>query len=150
MTVHSVKIGAIMRMILFGILISGLTVSFGEEGTETDFSSPEATFASFVEAVLQRDQDAAVRCFAADLQAGLAEEWEQDELPDSVEFEVVGKFIEEDYAELEIRIWDDLTEEEVVETMYFVLEEDGWKLTLPDLSEAIYGYDTMGEDYEEW
>ncbi|MBN2620865.1 hypothetical protein JXB22_07215 [candidate division WOR-3 bacterium] len=139
-----------MRIILLGIIACSIAAVYGEAGTEVDFSSPEATFNTFVKAVLGRDQDAAVECFAADLQAEMSDPWEEDELPDSVEFEVVDEYVEEAYAELEISIWDDLTEETVVETMYFVLEQGEWKMTWPEYDEPWYDYDTMGEDYEEW
>lgn len=139
-----------MRRILFGILVCGIAVVYGKAGVETDFSSPEATFGTFVNAVLARDQDVAVECFAADLQAEMSEPWEQEELPDSVRFEVVNEYVEEAYAELEISIWDDLTEETVVETMYFILEQDEWKMTWPEYEEEWDDYDSMSEDYGEW
>jgi hypothetical protein len=139
-----------MKKVIFGLVVCSLMVLFGEKGIAPDFSSPEATFGTFVKAVLGRDQDVAVECFAADLQADMSDPWEEDELPDSVEFEVVNEYIDEISAELEISIWDDLTEETVVETMYFVLEQGEWKMTWPEYDEPWYDYDTMGEDYEEW
>jgi hypothetical protein len=124
--------------------------SFGDEGVIADFSSPEATFNTFVEAILDRDQDLAIQCFSIEMEAELSEGWEEEELPDSVAYEVIDDYYEDDYAELDIRIWDDIAQEEIVETFYFILEDDGWKMTWMDYDEPYYDYDSMGEDFEEW
>jgi hypothetical protein len=139
-----------MKSILLGILVCGLVVTFAEEGVVPDFSSPEATFNTFVEAILHRDQDLAIHCFSMDLEADLSEGWEEEELPDSVVYEVIDEYHEEDYAELDIRIWDDIAQEEIVETFYFILEDDEWKMTWMDYDDPYYDYDSMSEDFEEW
>lgn len=139
-----------MRSIVLGIIVCCVMFAFGDNNVVADYSSPEATFSTFVDAILQRDQELAIKCFSIDLEAELSEGWEEDELPDSVAFEVVDEYFEEDYAELEIRIWDNIAQEELVETFYFVLEDEGWKMTWMDYDEPYYDYDSMSEDLEEW
>ena len=92
----------------------------------------------------------AVRCFSIDLEAELSEGWEEEDLPDSVEYEIIDEYMEEDYAELDIEIWDDLAQEAIIETFYFILEDEGWKMTWMDYDDPYYDFDTMSSDFEEW
>jgi hypothetical protein len=136
---------------LFLLTCSLFILSNAEQAKGADLSTPSATFATFVQAVLDRDKKLAASCFETELQDMINEEWNTDELPDSVVFEIVSEEINEDgdQATCEISIWDDIAYEEIVETLLFVKEEDGWKITYDlDYDDYYDVYDTTLE--EEW
>lgn len=78
-------------------------------------------------------------CITENIRDELSEEWSADELPDSVVWNVEDEEFFEDAAALKITLWDDLDRQEVTEVIWFLLEDDGWKLSM-EPPEEYYEY----------
>lgn len=122
-----------MKIISFSLLFISLLIA---NDISDRFATPRSTFDTFIDAVLDKDKDLALLCFSVTIRNEIAQEWEDEELPDSIWYEITSEEIDEDAAVIEVTMWDDLTDREVDEMLWFVLEEDGWKIVFepPDQS----------------
>lgn len=112
---------------------------------EPDFSTPEATFDTFVKAVCAKDKKLCLLCITEEIRDEISDDWEAEELPDSVVWSVDDKEMFEDAAALKITLWDDMAQEEDTEVLWFVLEDDGWKICMEPPEDIQYERDSTRE-----
>ncbi|OGC42665.1 hypothetical protein A2Y85_06215 [candidate division WOR-3 bacterium RBG_13_43_14] len=111
-----------------------------------DFVSPKVTFDTFINAVRERNMDLALLCFSTEIRNDIAAEWKNEDLPDSIWYEITAEETGTDEAVIEVTMWDDISDRKVNERIWFVPEEDGWKIVFePPSGDDRGGFDTTKE-----
>ena len=124
------------KIILASIIIISLLAA---DGIVERFASPRSTFDTFINAVLEKNKDLALLCFSVTIRNDIAQEWRDEEMPDSIWYEITAEDIGEKEAAIDVTMWDDITDRDVNEKLWFVLEEDGWKIVFDRPSDLDRG-----------
>src|SRR4030042_6039147 len=74
-----------------------------------DFVSPKVTFDTFINAVRERNMDLALLCFSTEIRNDIAAEWKNEDLPDSIWYEITAEETGTDEAVIEVTMWEDIS-----------------------------------------
>ena len=133
-----------MKKILLALISSCMVLLIVIPGWAGDFSSPSATLETLFQAIRDRDKELCAACVSEDLREEMLENWNEDDLPEEFEYEILEEDISDDKAVVKIKLVSDLYGEEEDE-LWLVKEADGWKITMDDYSEYYYDTDTCIE-----
>ena len=116
------------RYVILMFLVCTVMLVAGD--VPVDISTPRATFDTFINAALNKDKDLCVYCAAQPLKREIADEWEDMEVPEELDYEIIDEEIKGNIARLtvEARIVMEGDEERATEDFWLIKEEDGWKI----------------------
>ncbi len=128
-----------MKRITIFLTMTAIVLIFANDIGDR-FASPRNTFDTFINAVREKNKDLALLCFSIKVRNDIAQEWENEELPDSIWYEITAEETSVDEAMIEVTLWDDISERKVHEKIWFVPEEDGWKLVFERPASEARGF----------
>lgn len=132
-----------MKKTLSALISSCIILSFVMPCWAEDFSSPRATLETLFQAIRDRDKELCAACVSEELRQEMLENWDESDLPDEFEYEILEEEIGESEAVVKIKmISDEYGEEE--DELWLIKEADGWKITM-DTYDDYEDIDTCSE-----
>ncbi len=132
-----------MKKTLSALISSCIILAFVIPCWAEDFSSPRATLETLFQAIRDRDKELCAACVSEELRQEMLENWDESDLPDEFEYEILEEEIGESEAVVKIKmISDEYGEEE--DELWLIKEADGWKITM-DTYDDYEDIDTCSE-----
>lgn len=120
-----------MKRILSVLISSCIIVLFIIPCWAGDFSSPRATLETLFQAIRARDKELCAACVSEDLREEMLENWNESDLPEEFEYEILEEEIRGSKAVVKIKLVSDMYGEEEDE-LWLIKEADEWKITMDD------------------
>ena len=128
-----------MKKTLSALISSYIILSFVMLCWAEDFSSPRATLETLFQAIRDRDKELCAACVSEELRQEMLENWNESDLPDEFEYEILEEEIGESEAVVKI-VSDEYGEEE--DELWLIKEADGWKITMDTYDDYYDQMDT--------
>lgn len=130
-----------MKKTLFALISSCIILLFVIPCWAEDFSSPRATLETLFQAIRDRDKELCAACVSEELRQEMLENWDESDLPDEFEYEILEEEIGESEAVIKIKmVSDEYGEEE--DELWLIKEADGWKITMDTYDDYYDQMDT--------
>jgi len=133
-----------MKKTLSVMISSCLTILFVVPCLAEDFSSPRATLETLFQAIRDRDKELCAACVSEELREEVLENWNESDLPDEFEYEILDEDVGEFEAIIKIKLVSDEYGEEEDE-LWLIKEADGWKITMETYDDYYEQMDTCLE-----
>jgi hypothetical protein len=133
-----------MKKTLSVLTSSCLAIIFVVPCLAEDFSSPRATLETLFQAIRDRNKELCAACVSEELREEVLENWNESDLPDEFEYEILDEDIGEFEAVIKIKLVSDEYGEEEDE-LWLIKEADGWKITMETYDDYYEEMDTCLE-----
>jgi hypothetical protein len=109
-----------------------------------NFGSPRETLETLFQAIRDRDKELCAACVVKELRQEMLENWDESDLPDEFEYEILNEEIGESKAVVKIKLISDKYGEEEDE-LCLIKEGDAWKITMDTYDDHYDQMDTCVE-----